>query len=130
MGEAVAELDTLALGLGLTVGDNDGDGDGDGDELGDVVADGEVDGLLEGELDGLAGAELPWAGPTRFGVWTCWWPVNSRATAAMATPTTATAPPVATPAANERRSRRYSVRRRSRSEAGSAARHSTPLPRA
>ena len=45
--------------------------------------------------------------------------MNNRATAAIATPTTATAPPVATPAANERRSRRYSVRRRSRSEAES-----------
>src|SRR5271166_3200643 len=47
--------------------------------------------------------------------------------AAMATATTATAPPVAAPAANARRSRRYSVVRRSRSQAGSAARRAAQL---
>ena len=39
-------------------------GDADGDVVGVVVADGEVD----GERDGVAGAEVPRAGPTRFGV--------------------------------------------------------------
>jgi hypothetical protein len=38
----------------------------------DGVVDGVADGVLEGERDGLAGAELPWAGPTRFGGWTAW----------------------------------------------------------
>ncbi len=105
------------MGVGVGVGV----GDADGDDVGLAVADGE----LEGDCDGLAmlkasavaevGAEgdevAPWAGPTRFGVW-AGWPVNSSATAAMAMPSTATAPPVATPAANERRSRRYSEARR------------------
>jgi len=39
-------------------------GEADGDVVGVVVADGEV----EGERDGVAGAEVPRAGPTRFGV--------------------------------------------------------------
>jgi hypothetical protein len=38
-------------------------GDAEGDVVGVVVADGEVD----GERDGDAGAEVPWAGPTRSG---------------------------------------------------------------
>ena len=109
-----ADGEALVLGLGLVLG------------VGVALADGEVEG--EGERDGVAGAEVvPCAGPTRFGPCTGWWPVNSRATAAMATPRTATAPPVATPAANERRSRRYSVVRRSRSQAGSAARRAAQL---
>ncbi len=99
-------------------------GEADGDVVGVVVADGEAD----GERDGDAGAELlPRAGPTRFGVCAGGWPVNSKARAAMATPRTATAPPVATPAANARRSRRYSVVLRSRSQAGSAARRAAQL---
>ena len=65
VGEAVGEA--LGLGLGLEV---------------EVVL---ADGVAEGERDGVAGAELPWAGPTRFGVWMAGWPVNSRARAAMAT---------------------------------------------
>ena len=57
------------MGVGVGVGV----GDADGDDVALVVADGE----LEGDCDGLAlalwvGAELPWAGPTRFGVCTGW----------------------------------------------------------
>src|SRR6266480_3381336 len=110
--------------VGDTVGDAVGDADdvvgvgvGDGD---DVVGVGVADWDEAGVLDGAAGWEEPWAGPTRSGGWTGL-SVRSRARAATTTPTTATAPPVATPAANERRSRRYSVVRRSRSQAGSAA---------
>jgi hypothetical protein len=43
------------LGVGVLVV-----GEADGEVVGVVVAD--------GERDGDAGAELPWAGPTRFGV--------------------------------------------------------------
>ena len=112
VGDEVADElgDELGVG-GLVVGEGDGD---------DVVGVGEAEGEDDGELDGLAGAEVwPWAGPTKSGGWTGW-PVNSRARAAITTPRTTTAPPVATPAANERRSRRYSVVRRSRSQAGPA----------
>jgi hypothetical protein len=61
-----------------------GEGEGEDDELEELgVGLGEVDetdgddeglagGVVDGELDGLAGAELPCAGPTRFGVCTCW----------------------------------------------------------
>jgi hypothetical protein len=66
----------------VVVGEGEGEGDGDeleelGVGLGDVdETDGDDEGLaggvLDGELDGLAAAELPWAGPTRFGVCTCW----------------------------------------------------------
>src|SRR5271165_1543469 len=130
----------VPVGVIVADGDEVADGDAEGDAEEEVVglgdADGEAlvlglglgvgvalaDGLVEGERDGVAGAEVvPCAGPTRFGPCTGWWPVNSSARAAMATPRTATAPPVATPAANERRSRRYSVVRRSRSQAGGPA---------
>src|SRR5271165_847650 len=138
----------VPVGVIVADGDEVADGDAEGDAEEEVVglgdADGEAlvlvlglglgvgvalaDGLVEGERDGVAGAEVvPCAGPTRFGPCTGWWPVNSSARAAMATPRTATAPPVATPAANERRSRRYSVVRRSRSQAGSAARRAAQL---
>ena len=76
--EGLGDTDTDALGEldGVRVGLEVGVGLTDGDELGEVVADGVVDGVadgvLEGERDGLAGAELPWAGPTRFGGWTAW----------------------------------------------------------
>ena len=122
VGVAVADGVTVELGDELGVGVLVV-GEIDGDVVGVVVADGEVD----GERDGVAGAELPRAGPTRSGGCTAGWPVYSRARAAMATPRTATAPPVATPAANERRSRRNSVVRRSRSQAGSAARRAAQL---
>ena len=59
----------VASGSGLESGVGVGVGEADGDDEGLVVADGE----LEGDCDGLAlwlGAELPWAGPTRFGVCT------------------------------------------------------------
>ena len=104
----------VAVVLGVRVVVVVGEADGEGVEV--AVADGEVEGVVDGVVDGVAGAAgatgLPWAGATRFGVCTCWWPVYSRTTAAIATPSTATAPPVATPAANarrSRRSRRYSV---------------------
>ena len=60
---ALPVTDGVALGVGVAVGV----GDADGDEVGLAVGDAE----LEGDCDGLAvwlGAELPWAGPTRFGV--------------------------------------------------------------
>jgi hypothetical protein len=121
VGEGDVELDGEGLGdaVAEVVGMSD---DAGGDEVGEVVA----DGVLEGERDGVAGVDVPWAGPTRFGVCTAC-PVKSRARAAIAMPSTATAPPVAIPAANARRSRRYSVRRRSRSQAGSAARRAAQL---
>ena len=98
-------------------------GEADGDE-----ADGVAVAVADGEREGAAGAELvPCAGPTKSGDCAGGRPVKSRARAAMATPRTATAPPVATPAANERRSRRYSVVRRSRSQPGSAARRAAQL---
>ena len=82
LGDTVGELDRVGVGLevglgvgvGVADGDADADGDGDGDAEEEVVADGVADGLLEGEWEGVAGAELPWAGPTRLGVCT-WWPV-------------------------------------------------------
>ena len=62
----VTEADGVTEELGdelgvaeLVVGDADG-------VVGVVVADGEVD----GERDGVAGADVPRAGPTRFGVCT------------------------------------------------------------
>src|SRR5690348_9912026 len=120
----VTEADGVAEALGDELGVGElVVGDADGGVVGVVVADGEVD----GERDGDAGAEVPRAGPTRFGVCAGAWPVNRRARAAMATPSTATASPVATPAANVRRSRRYSVVRRSRSQDGSAARRAARL---
>jgi hypothetical protein len=98
----------LVVGEGEVEGVGEADGEDVGLEVGMRVADGDadgevvVDGEVEGELEGLAGADVvPRAGPTRFGVW-AGWPVNSSAMAAMAMPSTATAPPVATPAANER----------------------------
>ena len=95
--------------------------------MGDVVGVGVADGGRDegGELDG-GRPEVPWAGRPGSAAGPGW-PVNSRARAATTTPRTATAPPVATPAANERRSRRYSVVRRSRSQAGSAARRAAQL---
>jgi hypothetical protein len=106
----VGEVDGVGVGVVVVVGVGLGVGvvDGEGDAVGVVV--GVVDG--EGEWVGVAEEEVPWAGPTRLGGWTAWLPVKRRAMAAIATPRTATAPPVATPAAKEWRSRRYSVRRR------------------
>ena len=104
-----------------------GVGEADGDDEGLVVADGE----LEGDCDGLAlwlGAELPCAGPTRFGGCTgCLLGVSRSTSVATTTPATTMAPLVAAPAANARRSRRASVRRRSRSQSGSAARCAAQL---
>ena len=77
-------------------------------------------------VDGAVVAGVPRAGPTRLGPVT-WWPPSISAIASAATRASATAPPVAIPAANVRRSRRYSVRRRSRSWAGSAARRAARL---
>ena len=130
VGVGVGEGDKVAEGVAEGVGVGEVDGEVLGLVVGLVVGVALADGEVEGERVGVAlwvGAELPWAGPTRFGVWTAGWLVNSRAMAAMAMPRTATAPPVATPAANERRSRRYSVDRRSRSQAGSAARRAAQL---
>src|SRR5215475_2034175 len=120
----VVVTDGVVVGVRLGVGVRDGLGDpdvgaGDGVE-GVGVA------LLDG--DGLAGAELaPWAGPTRLGDCTWWLGQNINATAAATTPATTTAPPVAAPAAKARRSRRFSVRRRSRSHAGRVARCAAQL---
>jgi hypothetical protein len=51
--------------VGVAAGEEDvGVGVGDEEEV--AVADGED----EGDPDGVAGDELPWAGPTRFGVCT------------------------------------------------------------
>jgi hypothetical protein len=86
VGVAVADGVTEELGDELGVGELVV-GEADGDVVGVVVVDGEVD----GERDGVAGAELPRAGPTRSGGCTAGWPVYSRARAAMATPSTATA---------------------------------------
>ncbi len=99
----------------MALGDTDPDGDDPvGDDAGDDAGD-----------EGLA-VLPPWAGPSRSGD-CAWWPVKNSAIAAAATPRTATAPPVATPAANVCRSRAYSVRRRSRSQAGSVARRAAQL---
>src|SRR5215831_19839542 len=113
----------------LVVGETDGLGDtvvgvGDG-VVGVGVGVGEA--LCVGL--GLAGAELaPWAGPTRLGDRTgLWLGHSSSAAAATTTPATTTAPPVAAPAAKARRSRRLSVRRRSRSHAGRVARCAAQL---
>jgi hypothetical protein len=79
--------------------------------------------------DGADGDDrAPCAPPTRLGPCT-WWrlPGNLSAIASTATPATATAPPMAIPAANALRSRRSSVRRRSRSQLGSAARRAAQL---
>src|SRR6516164_2462594 len=108
------------------VGATDGLGDtvvgvGDG-----VVGDGVGVALCDGF--GWAGALVPWAGPTRLGDRTgLWLGQSSSAAAATTTPATTTAPPVAAPAANARRSRRFSVRRRSRSHAGRVARCAAQL---
>lgn len=63
----VAEADGVAGELGDELGvDVLVVGEADGEVVGVIVADGEVD----GERDGVAGAEVPRAGPTRFGVCT------------------------------------------------------------
>jgi len=111
------------------VGETDGLGDtvvglGDG-----VVGDGVGVGDAVCDCFGWAGDELvPWAGPTRLGDRTgLWLGQSSSAAAATTTPATTTAPPVAAPAAKARRSRRFSVRRRSRSHAGRVARCAAQL---
>jgi hypothetical protein len=63
--------DEVAVGLGDAGED---DAVGVGDDAGLVLADGVADGVADGEPDGVApwlGAELPWTGPTMFGVCTC-----------------------------------------------------------
>src|SRR5277367_1892454 len=137
-GVGVAETvgDVVPVTVGLDVGVTETDGLGDGD-VGVGVADGDT---LVAELDGLAvlrdglgelaagAGVLPWAGPRRLGVCTGWWlGASIRATAATITPSTATTPPVAAPAAKACRSRRYSLCRRSRSHAGSVARCAAQL---
>src|SRR5579859_1988241 len=74
---------------------------------------------------GRAGLLL--GGPTRFGVCTCPLGVSSSSSAPTTTAATATTPPAAAPAANARRSRWDSVRRRSRSHCGSEARCAAQL---
>src|SRR5207342_1309474 len=121
--------DAVGVGAALDVGEADGLGDTDvGVADGDVLA-GAVDGAVLWDGDGLAGVELaPWAGPTRSGDCTGWWlGQSSSAAAATTTPATTTAPPVAAPAAKARRSRRFSVRLRSRSQAGRVARCAAQL---
>ncbi|HYB86109.1 MAG TPA: glycosyltransferase, partial [Streptosporangiaceae bacterium] len=84
-----------------------------------------VAGVVEGAgVDVVAGGD--WTGPTRLGP-VPRRPVSMSTIASAATVVTATALPVASPAAKARRSRRYSVRRRSRSQAGSAARRAAQL---
>jgi hypothetical protein len=70
-GDGVADEVGVAVGVGLGLGVGDGDGVRVGDGVGVGVA--LADGVVEDERDGVAlgaGEELPWAGPTRFGVWT------------------------------------------------------------
>src|SRR5215470_7871353 len=131
--QPVAAADGVAGGVdaggdvALGVGETDGVGDtvvgvGEG-----VVGVGVGVALCVGR--GLAGDELvPWAGPTRLGDRTgLWLGHSSSAAAATTTPATTTAPPVAAPAAKARRSRRFSVRLRSRSHSGRAARCAAQL---
>ena len=125
LGEADEVAEEVGFGIAVVLGVEVADEEG----VEMAVADGEVEGVVDGVAGAAGVVGLPWAGETRFGVCTCWWPVNSRTTAAITTPSTATAPPVATPAANARRSRRYSVARRSRSlawQGGPAARQREP----
>ncbi len=125
----MAVADTLGVGvpLGVAVTETDGLGDAGGAVVGVPVGDALGEGL--GEPAGVAGARpdgvaravpagvWPWAGPTRSGVCTRWrLGARKRNMAAATTPSTATTPPVAAPAAKARRSRRYSVCRRSRSQ--------------
>jgi hypothetical protein len=108
VGVVVVPVGVVAVGVGMAVG---------------VREDGAV-----GEAGAAGDERAPWAGPKRLGPCTGWrLPVNKSAIARAATPATATAPPVATPAANARRSRLYSVRRRSRSQPGRAARRAAQL---
>ena len=82
-------------------------------------------GVVEGAgVDVVAGGD--WIGPTRLGP-VLRRPVSISAIASPATAPTAITPPVAMPAAKAWRSRRYSVWRRSRSQAGSAARRAAQL---
>ena len=67
-----------------------------------------------------------WTGRTKPGP-VMWRPVSISAIAVAATTPTTIAPPIETPVANAWRSRRYSVLRRSRSQAGSAARREAQL---
>ena len=65
VGEGDVELD--GEGLGDAVAEEVGmNNEADGDEV-RVVEEVVADGVLEGERNGLAGADVPWAGPTRFG---------------------------------------------------------------
>ena len=126
-GVGAAEVGADGVGVGVTLGVGETDGLGD-----TVVGETDGDGLAGAVLwdgDGLAGDELaPWAGPTRLGDGTGWrLGQSSSAAAATTTPATTTAPPVAAPAANARRSRRFSVRLRSRSHAGRVARWAAQL---
>jgi hypothetical protein len=115
VGATVVVLVVGVLVVGVTV-----DGEGLGVEVGEAA---EVVGAgVLGADDGV----VPCTGVTRLGVLT-WRPVSRRTIASAATAVTATALPVAIPAANARRSRRYSVRRRSRSQAGRAARRAAQL---
>lgn len=116
----------VTVGLGVSVGVSDGDGlggvdvDGDGDGVGDVeLGDGDGEGLTE---------MVVCAGTTRSGVCTgCRLGASMRTSAAMIMAATAIALPAAAPAAKARLSRRYSVRRRSRSHVGSDARCAAQL---
>ena len=139
MGVAETVGDAVPVTVGLDVGVTETDGLGDGD-VGVGVADGEA---LVAELDGLAGAVLrdglgelaagagvvPWAGPSRLGVCTAWWLGASIRTdrgddhaehrdhaAGGRTRGEGAGDPG-----------RYSVRRRSRSQAGRAARCAAQL---
>src|ERR1035437_2224807 len=125
-GETVAE--DVVVGVLGTVGVTGvvvavGVADGVGVALGVVVG---VDvGAVEGAgVDVVAGGD--WTGPTRLGP-VLRRPVSISAIASATTAPTAIAPPVAMPAAKEWCSRRYSVSRRSRSQAGSAARRAAQL---
>ena len=99
----------VGLAVGLDVGVPDGVSVGLGVGVLVGVAAGVLDVLVLGVLVLGAGDDggAPRAGPTRLGPCTGWrLPVKSSTIASANTPATATAPPVAIPAANARRSRR------------------------
>jgi hypothetical protein len=131
--EADGVADDVAVGEGVAVAEGVGEIEGVGDTVAGVVDGGVVAGVVAGAVlcdgCGLAGADVVlWAGPMRLGDSTGWrLGQSSSAAAATITPATTTAPPVAAPAAKARRSRRFSVRLRSRSHAGRVARCAAQL---
>ena len=116
----------VTVGVVVTLGDTVGEVVGVGIAVG-VAVGVEVTGV--GVLDGagvVVVTDGDWIGRMRLGPGIRR-PVSISAIAAAATTPTAIAPPVETPVAKACRSRRYSVSRRSRSQAGSAARRAAQL---